>query len=119
VDDKQKDESSTSSEVTLEKPIITLKQAKDCLKKNCEEEQTACKFNDQCQLGISKFSKCYNITIQYEFCRDAQLDTWNDTRLISFELTDLMSCYDLCNWVDVGAPMLIVGLFMTSLLINL
>lgn len=45
------------------------------------------------------------------------MDTWNASRSISFQLTDIFSCYDLCEWSDIGSVRLVLGLLLLLILI--
>jgi hypothetical protein len=87
----------------LFKKLITKGDLEDCVTKNCNQEVLACNISDYCIDGYTRFKRCLNLTRLFKPCRDNQLDTRNNTRIIPFQLTDALHCYGLCGWKDLIA----------------
>ncbi|CAD8063641.1 unnamed protein product [Paramecium sonneborni] len=76
--------------------FVPLQDAEICIESNCAEEIIACKHNEDCFGNYGRFQICYNKTLSFKNCKEPLLNSTIST--VTFELQDLMECYNLCGW---------------------
>ncbi|CAD8151114.1 unnamed protein product [Paramecium octaurelia] len=78
------------------KKFVPQEDAQNCVDTNCAEEIVACKHNEDCFGNYGRFEICYNQTLSFKNCKEPLLNSTLST--VTFELQDLMECYNLCGW---------------------